>query len=84
MAYVSWFFSLNMLTTKEKFTIPFNKDLLDEPHSAKFFTKMDIHLRYHQKQMKELEIHMINFYKDEGNYEFLVTTFEFCNASSTF
>lgn len=62
------FISLNKLIVKYTFPIPVIIDLLDELFGAQLFTKMDLHLGYHQIRMKVLEIPKATLRAHEGHY----------------
>jgi len=68
------------MTFTDKFCIL----IIDELHGEILPTKLDLCFGYHQIRMSEEEFPKISFRTYEGHYEFLVMTFVFTNAPSTF
>jgi hypothetical protein len=76
--------ALDAKTAKDKFSIPMVDKLLDELHGARFFTKLERHLGYHQVCMHLEDIAKTAFCTHHRHFKFLVMPFSHSNAPATF
>lgn len=62
------FWALNKLRVKDKFPILIIDELLNELHSAKYFSKLDLFSDYHQIHLHEEYIPKMAFHIHEYHY----------------
>jgi hypothetical protein len=76
--------SLNEVTIKNKYPLPRIDDLFDQLQGAKYFSKIDLRLGYHELRIKEADVQKTTFVTRYRQYEFTVMPFGLTNASTFF
>jgi hypothetical protein len=78
------FHTLNEVTIKNKYSLPWIDDIFDQIKGASVFSKIDLRSGYHQPRIGELDIPKIAFHTRYGLYECTMMSFGLTNASTYF
>jgi hypothetical protein len=76
--------SLNEVTIKNNYPLPWMEDLFDQMRGAKIFSKIDLRSGYHQLKIRTKDVPKTTFTTRYGLYEFLVISFGLANALVNF
>jgi hypothetical protein len=76
--------SLNEVTIKNKYPLPWIEDLFDQMKGASIFLKTDQRSDYHQLKIRESDIPKTTFRTRYGLYEYTVMSFGLTNAPAYF
>ena len=61
---------LNAVTVKNRFPLPLIPKMLDRPHIAKIFTKIDLRDASHQVRVREEDVWKTSFRCREGHFDY--------------
>jgi hypothetical protein len=78
------YWPLNVVTVKNKYPLPRIDILFDQLVGAKVFSKVDLHLDYHQIKIRPEDNPKIVFSTRYGLYEYLVMSFGLTNTTAHF
>jgi hypothetical protein len=76
--------SLNEVTIKNKYPLPWIEDLFDQMKGASVFSKINLRSGYHQLKIRESDIPKTAFRTRYGLYEYTVMSFGLTNARAYF
>jgi hypothetical protein len=76
--------SLNEVTIKNKYPLPWIEDLFDQMKGASVFLKVDLRSGYHQQKIRESDIPKTTFRTRYGLYEYTVMSFGLTHAPAYF
>ena len=78
------FCGLNKITKKDQYPLPHISDLLDSPHKAKIYSKIDLWHTYHLVRIQEGDKWKTAFWTCYSSFEWRVMPFRLTNAPTAF
>ena len=75
---------LNKVTIKNRYPLPRIDDLFDQLRGVRVYSKLDLHIGYHQLRVRQANIPKTTFRTRYGHFEFTMTPFVLTNAPTTF
>ena len=75
---------LNRATVKNRYPLSRIDDLFDQLRGARVYSKIDLHIGYHQLRVREMDIPKTVFRTRYGHFDFTVMPFGFTNAPAAF
>jgi hypothetical protein len=84
MCLVTDYRALNKATIKNRYPLPWIEELLDTLQGAKWFTKLDLTVLYHQVRMNPDDVWKTMFKTKFGIFEWKFIPFGLTNAPDTF
>ena len=75
---------LNRVTIQNQYLLPRTDDLFDQLRGVRVYSKIDLHIGYHQQRVRETDIPKTAFRARYGHYEFTVTPSGLTNAPTAF
>ena len=75
---------LNRVTIKNRYPLQRIDNLFDQLRGARVYSKIDLHIGYHQLRVREIDIPKIVFRTCYGHFEFTVMPFGLTNTPTTF
>lgn len=76
--------TLNKITIKKNYPLPRIDDLFNKLNGVRYFNWINLKSRYYQIHIVDEDVKKTTMRTHDESYEFLVMSFELCNAPSTF
>ena len=76
--------ALNKILVKNTQPLPLIDELINSLKDSKFFTKLNLKLRYHEISIEPINVSKMEFKIKEGFFECLVMPLQLTNAPATF